>query len=220
MRDNQDTDVDILQTRATASRGQATLCTELGITNQQVFNSGSIAANTGGGGASVSGSGVLNSLTGGTTGGGGQCPEINQFIRVRSDLNTAIPTLVRFIEVGMYLWSPISQAFEKVVYAQDVESDLWEVSDGRVSAVGSPSHPIISFENEKGVPFKDCKEGLGVPAMYGAEEHSSTIKEARYIGKGIVKKIETEGPTHVYCSGSGPLLMFWFHNLKPAPDEL
>lgn len=213
--DNSETDVDLIQSRSIASRGQATLCVELGIVNQQRFISGAVAANTGGGGGAVAGAGVLNALTGGTSSGGAGCPTLSQFIRVRSDLNRPIPTLVKYVETGMYLWSPISHEFEQVIYTEDIEADIWEVRSSTIYAEGSDSHKIITVSNAKGLALKHCKVGLHVPS----DDGETVLDNLRFLGRDTVRMIETMGPTHIYCAGSSSDKMFWWHNLKRPGDD-
>lgn len=73
MRDNESTLPDYVETRYRASRGQSTLNVELGLVTKRTYNPSSISLNSGGGGGTVSGTGVVADLTGGTSPGGSSC---------------------------------------------------------------------------------------------------------------------------------------------------
>lgn len=216
IRDNLDTDTDILNTRYRAGRGQSTLNIELGlVTDDSGMASG---VQTGGGGGSVGGAGEVTNLTGGTSTGGASCPEINQYVLVRSDINTPIPTPVWGVQQGMYLWNPVAQTFEKVIVAQVVNVDeWWHITDGRIFASGSSSHPLIhTAEDNVGTPISKCEAGMEALTSNGLPTHITRVWKH---GGGQVKHLETAGPGHIYCAGTTPNSMFVFHNLKPAPDE-
>lgn len=214
---NVDLDTDILTTRYRAKRSQSTLNIEIGImTDTSGLLSGS---QTGGGGGNVGGAGEVATVTGGTSPGGASCPEIHQFVLIRSDKNTPISTLAASVETGLYLWSPINHSFEKVIYAETKAADIWLVSDGEIEAQGSNTHPLIHNVNDNvGTPLQSCETGMAALGVINTQVHQCEVQELYFAGKGLVRHLETEGPTHIYCAGSKPDKMFAFHNLKPVVE--
>lgn len=213
MRDNQDTSVDLIQARQKLGRSQATLNIELGLTTSNASINSS--------GGTVSGGvvgGTLAPEAGGGSGGGGiGCPTLRQFVLVQGTTGTAIPTLVKYVEVGMFLWNPMLHTFEEIIVAKIIENtDLWKISDGVINAVGSASHPLIHNINDNvGTPLSKCEIGVAALVLDGGLRQS-TLTKLEFCGKGEVKRLETAGPSHIYAAGNKPEQMFVFHNAKPV----
>lgn len=155
-------------------------------------------------------------------GGGGiiPCPEIHQYVMIRSDINTPIPVQVKYVEKGMYLWCPLTGTFEKLIRA-DVREDqpLWGVGGNKPWAVGSERHPLIQrLDDTTGLALSRC--GVLSKCVMAVKGQLKEI-ELRVLNlnqTGTVKHLETNGPTHIYAHGSTMETMLLFHNLKPEPE--
>lgn len=208
--ENQDTNTDILTARYRSKRNQATLNIELAIAGAAASSSATSAPGSVG---AAGGSVVINETTGGG-GGPPRCPELSQWVKIQDDFGIVSVQVVA-VQVGFYLWNPLARAFEKVVSADVFDGPLWEVTDGWVSAIGSPSHPIIRTESDAtGTALEKCSVGQTALIDTG-EVRESSITSIKPAGEGKIKKIETEGPGHIYSAGSSPTEMFVFHNAKP-----
>lgn len=180
------------------------------------------AAATGTIGAALAGIGQAGTASQEEGGGGVPCPEISQFALVRSDINTPIPTLVQYIEKGMYLWNRVSGAFEKIIRADVVENiDLWAAQKSTEQiGVGSYAHPIIrSLQDTTGLALSKCKERSLCIGLVDLISHNWSLNIVDLKRKGTVKHLETAGPGHIYAAGSQPDKMLLWHNLKPDPNQ-
>jgi hypothetical protein len=172
MRDNSESNPDILESRYRSKRNQTNLNIELGLVQKQSFNSGSNAANSGGGGGAVSGTGVLTTITGGTS-PGGLCflgdvmIDLFNGAEIRIDRITKEFTIFNFDENDRPCEDEITEVHKRTVF----EYVLVGFGDGRFTRV-LPQHRYKTPSGEY-MPIEDLfncriidRDGEEVPVVH------------------------------------------------------
>lgn len=178
-------------------------------------------ADTGAGG---SGGGTPQAPSGGGSGGviGPGCPALDQYVLVRGASGEAEAQLVADVAVGDYVYNPVDCLFERVKTADVFETEMFEVrfANGTITKA-SGSHPLIESEADRtGTWIENLSGGKFLTWRERDILERSRIVSRVPKGFGLVKRIETDGETHIYASGATAEEMAVCHNSKAFPTDL
>ena len=160
-------------------------------------------------------------------GGGGQCPRVDQFTRVKGDGGEIIPKMVCFVTEEDEIWNPKLRRFfpiKKCTVAR--QQVIWELVTV-FGAVGysSQRHPIIrNILDGVGMAVQRFVPREAVLAIGPVDLQQTSVVIARECShKGDVMSIEidaTDEDEKIYCYGDGPDKMIVCHNSKPPGDPV
>lgn len=160
--------------------------------------------------------------TGGGGGGGGGCPALDQFVLARNDKGEAVSKQVIDVQIDDYVYNPVHQCFERVKTAEVIEANCYEViAANGVISIASETHPLIRhIFDRRGKANKYQAQGNQVLTYLKGKLENSVIEDLRFIGTRKVKRIETDGDTHIYASGAKMDEFIICHNNKLPEGEL